>query len=168
MASTFLHNTFAISRYRQNAFAMRICSGVLHSGSNNWGEQTRMLNALAREVATFNRFNEYRNPMPRGASACVEVVMEYVLRRVELFERPALARRRRPKGVTSGRLADFRPLTRPVSNADPPYFSFLAASLTDLSLTLPVASRIFPRVVLGENCGMGVGRFLFRVSLRFC
>lgn len=44
--------------------------------------------------------------MPRGASACVEVVMEYVLCLVEPFGRPALARRRRPKGVTSGRLAD--------------------------------------------------------------
>ena len=55
---------------------MRICSGVLHSGSNNAGEHTKILNAFAREVATFKRFNEYRKPMPRGASACVEVVME--------------------------------------------------------------------------------------------
>ena len=48
----------------------------MHSGSNSAGEHTKMLNAFAREVATFNRFNEYRNPMPRGASACVEVVMD--------------------------------------------------------------------------------------------
>jgi hypothetical protein len=66
----------AISRYLQNAFAIRICSGVLHSGSNSAGEHTKILKAFARDVATFNLFNEYRNPMPRGASACVEVVME--------------------------------------------------------------------------------------------
>ena len=52
------HNSLASLRYRQKAFAIRICSGVLHSGSNNGGEQTKMLNAFAREVATFNRFSE--------------------------------------------------------------------------------------------------------------
>jgi hypothetical protein len=66
----------AISKYRQNAFAIFICSGGQHSGSNNAGEHTKILKAFAREVATFNRFKLYRNPMPRGASACVEVVME--------------------------------------------------------------------------------------------
>jgi hypothetical protein len=72
----FIHRLFAISEYLQNAFAMRICSGVRHSGSNNAGEQTKMLKHFAREVATFNRFNEYRKFMPRGASAWVEVVIE--------------------------------------------------------------------------------------------
>jgi hypothetical protein len=48
----------AISKYRQNAFAILICSGVLHSGSNSAGEHTKILNAFAREVATFNRFKE--------------------------------------------------------------------------------------------------------------
>jgi hypothetical protein len=66
----------ASSRYLQNAFAIRICSGVRHSGSNSAGEHTKMLKAFAREVATFNRFKLYRKFMPRGASACVEVVRE--------------------------------------------------------------------------------------------
>jgi hypothetical protein len=70
------HTLAAISKYLQNAFAMRICSGVRHSGSNNAGEHTKMLNARAREVATFSRFKLYRKFMPRGASAYVEVVME--------------------------------------------------------------------------------------------
>jgi hypothetical protein len=35
-----------------------------------------MLKHFAREVATFSRFSEYRKPMPRGASAYVDVVME--------------------------------------------------------------------------------------------
>jgi hypothetical protein len=69
------HALSAISKYLQNAFAIRICSGVQHSGSNNAGEHTKMLKAFAC-VATFNRFKLYRKPMPRGASACVEVVME--------------------------------------------------------------------------------------------
>jgi hypothetical protein len=66
----------ANSKYRQNAFALRICFGVLHSGSNNAGEHAKMRSAFARDVATFNRFKVYRNPMPRGASVCVEVVMD--------------------------------------------------------------------------------------------
>jgi hypothetical protein len=66
----------AISKYRQNAFAIRICSGVRRSGSNSAGEHTRIDRHFAREVATFNRFNEYRKFMLRVASACVEVVME--------------------------------------------------------------------------------------------
>ena len=44
------------SRYRQNAFAICICSGVRHSGSNRAGEHTRMLKHFARDVATFRRF----------------------------------------------------------------------------------------------------------------
>jgi hypothetical protein len=47
-----------ISKYRQNAFAILICSGVRHSGSNSAGEHTKMLSAFARDVATFNRFKE--------------------------------------------------------------------------------------------------------------
>jgi hypothetical protein len=57
-ASLFFHNAVAISRYLQKAFAIRICSGVLHSGSNSAGEHTKILNAFARDVATFNRFSE--------------------------------------------------------------------------------------------------------------
>src|SRR5258708_3227650 len=44
-----------ISRYRQNAFAICICSGVRHSGSKSAGEQTKMLKHRAREVATLSR-----------------------------------------------------------------------------------------------------------------
>ena len=33
------------------------------------------------------------------------------------------------------------------------------ARRTASSLTLPVASRILPRLVRGPNCGMGFGRF---------
>src|ERR1700681_2951055 len=62
----FLHTLSAISKYRQNAFAIFICSGVLHSGSNNAGEHTKIDRHFAREVATFNRFNEYRKFIPRG------------------------------------------------------------------------------------------------------
>ena len=46
----------ASSRYRQNAFASRICAGVRQSGSNSFGLPTRMQSALAREVATLSRF----------------------------------------------------------------------------------------------------------------
>jgi hypothetical protein len=46
--------------------------------------------------------------------------------------------------------------------------SFFAASLTARSLTFPVSFRIVPSVALGENSGIGFGRFLLRVSLRFC
>jgi len=35
-----LYIASAISKYRQNAFAIFICSGVLHSGSNSAGEHT--------------------------------------------------------------------------------------------------------------------------------
>ena len=68
----FTHSAFAISRYRQNAFAIFICSGVLHSGSNNAGEQTKILKARARDVATFKRLSEYRKFIPRGASSADE------------------------------------------------------------------------------------------------
>ena len=44
----------------------------------------------------------------------------------------------------------------------------LAALLTASSLTFPVSRRIVPSVAFGENSGIGLGRFLFRVSLRFC
>src|SRR5580700_103903 len=46
------YSLVASSRYRQNAFAIPMCSGVLHSGSNNAGEHTNTVNAFAREVAT--------------------------------------------------------------------------------------------------------------------
>jgi hypothetical protein len=46
----------ALSRYKQNAFASRICCGVRQSGSKRRGLPTRMQRALARDVATFRRF----------------------------------------------------------------------------------------------------------------
>ena len=49
------YSVLDISKYRQNAFAIRICSGVRHSGSKSAGEQTRMLRHRAREVATLSR-----------------------------------------------------------------------------------------------------------------
>jgi hypothetical protein len=52
------HSALDISRYLQSALAIFICAGVLHSGSNSAGEQTRIDRHFAREVATFNRFNE--------------------------------------------------------------------------------------------------------------
>ena len=64
------------SRNRHNAFASRICCGDRHSGSNNRGDATRIATARARDVATFNRLRLYRNSMPRGASACDDVVTE--------------------------------------------------------------------------------------------
>lgn len=45
---------------------------------------------------------------------------------------------------------------------------FLAAARTSLMLALPVSLRIVPSFALGENCGIGCGRFLFNVSPRFC
>jgi hypothetical protein len=38
----------AISKYRQSAFAMRICSGVRHSGSSSTGEHTKNSQGLRR------------------------------------------------------------------------------------------------------------------------
>ncbi len=46
----------ASSRYRQNPFAILICLGVLHSGSNSAELPTKMQMALAREVATLKRW----------------------------------------------------------------------------------------------------------------
>src|SRR6185312_6163183 len=51
-------------------------SAVLHPGRNNPGDATTIATAFAREVATFRRFRLYRNPIPRGASSGVELVME--------------------------------------------------------------------------------------------
>jgi hypothetical protein len=45
---------------------------------------------------------------------------------------------------------------------------FAAARLTASSLTLPVNSRIVPNIISGGNCGIGLGKFLLRASLRFC
>ena len=42
---------FAISRYRQNAFASSICRGVLHCTSNSAGLATNTVRHRAREVA---------------------------------------------------------------------------------------------------------------------
>jgi hypothetical protein len=50
------HSAVAISRNLQNALAIFISPGVLHSGSNSAGEHTKMLKHFARDVATFNRF----------------------------------------------------------------------------------------------------------------
>ncbi len=46
---------WAISKYRQKAFASFICRGVRHSGSNRRGLATRMHVERAREVATLRR-----------------------------------------------------------------------------------------------------------------
>jgi len=45
--------------------------------------------------------------------------------------------------------------------------SFAAALRTPSTLTCPVALRIVSRRAFGENCGTGLGRFLFSVSPRF-
>jgi hypothetical protein len=63
-------------RYRQYALARRICSGVRQSASNTIGEATRTQRHWAREVATLSRFRLYRNSIPRGALAWLEVVIE--------------------------------------------------------------------------------------------
>jgi hypothetical protein len=46
--------------------------------------------------------------------------------------------------------------------------SFVAAFRTAASLTFPVSFRIVPSFARGENCGIGLERFLLSVSLRFC
>jgi hypothetical protein len=48
--------TFAISRYRQNAFASMICCGVLHSTWNKAGLATSTATQRARDTATLSRF----------------------------------------------------------------------------------------------------------------
>lgn len=52
------HDSFppAISLNLQNAFANRICSGVLQSATNSRGLATTTARHLARDVATFSRF----------------------------------------------------------------------------------------------------------------
>ena len=42
-------------------------------GLNSCGELTRIDMHLALDVATFNRFRLYRNSIPRGASAWLDV-----------------------------------------------------------------------------------------------
>jgi hypothetical protein len=44
----------------------------------------------------------------------------------------------------------------------------LAALLTASSLISPVSRRIVRNVAFAENSGIGLGRFLLSVSLRFC
>ncbi len=46
--------TTALSKYAQNAFAIRICSGVRQLGSKIRGLPTRMLTHRARDTATFS------------------------------------------------------------------------------------------------------------------
>ena len=53
---THLYLTTALSKYAQNAFAIRICSGVRQFGSNICGVPTRMHTHRARDVATFRRW----------------------------------------------------------------------------------------------------------------
>ena len=50
--------------------------GVRHSASNTAGEATNTHTHFAREVATFSRLELYKNSIPRGASAWLEVVIE--------------------------------------------------------------------------------------------
>jgi len=64
-----LYLTTALSKYAQNALAIRICSGVRQFGSNMCGVPTRMHTHRAREVATFRRWRLKRNSMPWGASS---------------------------------------------------------------------------------------------------
>jgi hypothetical protein len=52
------------------------CDSLSQTGSNSAGEHTKMLKARARDVATLSRFKLYKKFIPRGESACVEVVME--------------------------------------------------------------------------------------------
>ena len=66
----------ANSRYLQNAFAILICWGVLHSGANTSGLATTTVRQRARDVATFRRLPSYKNPIPRGASSAFELVIE--------------------------------------------------------------------------------------------
>src|SRR5262249_55009039 len=51
----WLVSSFAISRYRQKAFANCICRGVRHSGSKICEEPTMIDTHLARELATLSR-----------------------------------------------------------------------------------------------------------------
>jgi hypothetical protein len=67
---------FAISRYRQRAFASCIWRGLRQSGSSSFGLPTKITLDIARDVATFNRFRLYRNSIPRGASSGDDVVSE--------------------------------------------------------------------------------------------
>jgi hypothetical protein len=68
--------THASSRYRQNAFAIRICSGVRHSGSKSSGLPTSMQTHRARDVATLSQCRLNRNSMPCRASSGLDVAIE--------------------------------------------------------------------------------------------
>ena len=48
------------------------------------------------------------------------------------------------------------------------YYFFLIASRISFSLVLPVSLLIFSSGTFGPYPGIGLGRFLFNVSLRFC
>ena len=54
-AGFYITISAASSRYRHRAFAQRICSGELHSGSRSRRVAIRMLMPCARLVATFSR-----------------------------------------------------------------------------------------------------------------
>ncbi len=66
----------ASPRYRQNAFASCTCRGVRHSALNSADDPTMIDTHFAREGATLSLFGLYRNSIPRGASAWVEVAVE--------------------------------------------------------------------------------------------
>src|SRR5215475_8384340 len=66
----------ASSRYRQKALASCICRGVRHSASKIAGAATSTHRHFARDVATLSLLALYRNSMPRGASAWLDVAME--------------------------------------------------------------------------------------------
>jgi hypothetical protein len=58
----YSYNSDANSKYRQNAFAIRICSGVRHSGSNSAGEHS-----ILPLVGPFGLPALARQRRPRGA-----------------------------------------------------------------------------------------------------
>jgi hypothetical protein len=69
-----------------------ICRGVRHSASNTEGDPTTTHMHFARDVATLNRFGLYKNSIPRGASAWLDVVMHFdliVAPSVEIFKTSA-------------------------------------------------------------------------------
>src|SRR6185503_6321630 len=57
--------SFAISTRRHSAFASCIWRGLWHATRTRAGEATTIAAQRAREVATFSRFIEYRNSIPR-------------------------------------------------------------------------------------------------------
>lgn len=66
----------ANSEKRQKAFASFICRGIFASAANTSGLATRMETQRALDVATFSLFELYRNSIPLGASAWLDVASE--------------------------------------------------------------------------------------------